>query len=93
MKQYEKLLKDRFPWSDVYDVARDIIERIETPVEDVGAALMNAINEWVVFTDEKWALCKHYTLPEKCVWQEVKEDFCNDLLDIAKAYASECDQK
>lgn len=88
MKYYEELLIDRFAWSDVYDIAREVIKRIDAS-GDTEDELKAAIESTKIRTADKWKLCEHYATPDNCDWDAVIDAFYNDLLEIAEAY-SEC---
>lgn len=93
MKKYEELLTAKFAWSDVYYIARNVIERIDQAdaEEDVTDALGNALDEELIYIEDQWTLCKYYAIPTDCKWGEVIEQFYNDLYPIAELYVQECE--
>ena len=93
MKKYEELLNEKFAWSDVYDIARNLVERIDKndADADIASALYDALDEELIYTEDQWTLCKYYTTPDNCSWNDVIEEFYNDLYPIVEMYMQECE--
>lgn len=74
----------------LYDLAQEILDRMESATTD---GLAEAMNEVLVWTEDRWDLMKAYQSPEEANYGEAWNCFYEDLSDAINDGALEEDEE
>lgn len=81
MKRNEKKLNELFGWGAIRGIADAIYDRAETmETDDTYEAIVDALNDELIYTDDQWEVMKAYQSPQDANWIEAVEEFINDLI-------------
>lgn len=74
-----------FGYSEISNIARNILERIDEDETDAGEAVSEAIDSGLIYTGDQWTVIAYYSDPESPKnLSEACEDFYGDLLECVE---------
>lgn len=83
----EIVVSKHFQWleSDFFETACDALGRIskEDWEADAADAVRDALSNALIYTDDEWAVLKHYCLPRAASMVQAEEAFFDDLYSMA----------
>lgn len=84
VKDLDRELRKVFGFSDVNNIASGVIERIDFDDEDldIDEALLDAINDYIIYYDDQWEIMKFYQNPTEANFSEAIEEFYSDCYNV-----------
>lgn len=82
LQRNEKKLNDLFGYGEIRNIADTILDRAEENIEDYSDpydAIVDALNDELIYEDDQWTIMKQYQRPSEANFTEAVEEFINDL--------------
>lgn len=82
IQKNQKNLNDLFGYGEIRNIADAILDRAEENIEDYSDpydAIVDALNDELIYEDDQWTIMKQYQRPSEANFTEAVEEFINDL--------------
>lgn len=82
IQKNQKNLNDLFGYGEIRNIADTILDRAEENIEDYSDpydAIVDALNDELIYEDNQWTIMKQYQRPSEANFTEAVEEFINDL--------------
>lgn len=93
MKKYEfneSKAVELWGYGEVGQFAREIFSRIdEDEFEDIEEAIINATDDYLIYTVDQWALMEFYQTPREANFEEAFQMFLEDLFKVIEETGGE----